>query len=86
MSDRLGAVSPPEPVTFATSTFIIKPRLRFSLGVGDMAEVCYPGPCLRHLQAGGLNSTLLGPSSTKGTHTHTHTHTDTGQCLKSHGK
>ena len=33
---------------------------------------CYPGLCLRHLQTGGLNSTLLGPSSTKGTCMRTH--------------
>lgn len=38
MSDRLGAVSPPEPVTFAISIFIIKPRLQLSLGIGDTAE------------------------------------------------
>lgn len=38
MSDRLGAVSPPEPVTLAISTFIIKPPLRLSLGLGDTAE------------------------------------------------
>lgn len=37
MSDCLDAVSPPEPVIFAISTFIIKPHLQFSLGVGDTA-------------------------------------------------
>ena len=38
MSDRLGAISPPESVIIAIITFIIKPRLRLLLGVGDAVE------------------------------------------------